>query len=119
MASMFRRTLTFAAGALTAPAAVVRVHSDVAALPSYETTFAVLAEGTRWEVRVGFKSTWYIDVPEHCRNLSPADRMVAVDKIMRRLADGPPVVSPAPRLAQDKPRFVSRRPELRIAYDHA
>lgn len=92
MAKGRRQSLTFAPGTLTETTAVVRVRCD--SWPqrvddSKNICFAVLAEGAQWEVRVSggpFGGTWYVDVPESCRDLSPTDRMTAVDKIMRRIA---------------------------------
>jgi hypothetical protein len=94
MPNLFRRTFLFAAGALVTTAAVVRVQSSAVPKPlpaDAEIYMAVLAEGTQWEVVVsggGLSGTWHIDVPPSCQALAPADRMAAVDKIMRLVAEG-------------------------------
>lgn len=111
MARLFRRTLLFAAGALAVTAAAVRVRSTSTPspiAPDDNIFFAILAEGTRWEVRVsggGCDGTWHVDVPPAFRDLAPADRMIAVDKIMRRIADG---VQRAPSLP-DATRLIAAR----------
>lgn len=73
--------------------AVVRACADVTReLGGHhqEAYFALLAEGTQWELRVSggpLRGTWLIDVPQYCRALPPSDRVLVVDEIFRRLRD--------------------------------
>ncbi len=119
MADVFRRTFLFAAGALAATTALVRVRSNVEPRPVdlKNMFFAILAEGTRWEVRVSggaMSGTWHVDVPEAFRNLSPPDRMIAVDKIMCRIADGAKARPARPALPSPSAQLIARRQLARI-----
>lgn len=88
MANLIQQDIPFAAGALVPTPTTVRVRSNAlwhAVEP--EIQMAVLAEGTQWEIHAG-SNVWHLDVPPECQDLSPADKMLVVDKIMRRIAEG-------------------------------
>lgn len=118
MREMVRRTFLFAAGALTAAVsvpAVVKVAARVTAPPVLESSkmlyYAILAEGTQWEVRVsgwpGAEGPWYVDVPPAMQNLDGMDRLRAVDRIMTRITEAwqkdpkAQIANPLPRIGHN------------------